>query len=105
MRDPRGNNVLHLCAMHCLQEMYQHIYNTSKTLIKREIRREYSDYILKGKKDEHLKLNLFNAGLSNDSKGFTLKVQSITIPNDLETTDQLDRWIDEEAGIKMNERL
>ena len=41
MRDTLGNNALHLCVLHSLQNMYEHIIKEAKIVLKEQINRQY----------------------------------------------------------------
>ena len=43
MLDDNGNNVLHLCVIHQLQEMYKHVRSIAESLIVRELKVAYAD--------------------------------------------------------------
>lgn len=43
MCDDYGNNVLHLCVVHQLQEMYAHVKSVAESFINRELRVAFSD--------------------------------------------------------------
>ena len=41
MKDSFGNTALHLCVIHCLEEMYDHVCKTAKRILEREIKLKY----------------------------------------------------------------
>jgi hypothetical protein len=46
-RDQHGNTVLHLCVTHNLLDMYRHVKDTAKRLVRKELTNEFADYMEK----------------------------------------------------------
>ena len=86
-----GNNVLHLCVIHSLPEMYRCVYDTATGYIGRELRKIYC---LNEKIDVG---NVMTVGLDllrlDDTNCFTKKTKEIKMPS----KEMLEKWILEEA--------
>eukprot|EP01035_Chromulina_nebulosa_P032209 gene32209-42999_t len=110
MRDAFGNTVLHLCVVHCLQNMYRHVFKTAETILKKEIKLLYVEKIaadasngpynlkdLKALDEHHMK----------DQKdlvvnmGYNVQPKSINKPQ----LDKFEDWVEFEAKVKVRERL
>jgi nicotinamidase-related amidase len=105
--DQFGNNVLHLCVLHGLSGMYEHVHNTALAVMSRRL---YNLY-LKHKEEE---INSggrkpSSAGMSikiswpdeEFRKGFVMKEKVLRITEDCETS----TWVAEEAARKVEELL
>ena len=100
MRDTYGNTVLHLCVMHCLQDMFDHVYKVAETIISREIKLMYSKlYDVAG--DQLVELESFEEK-SMISTGYNLRPQLLKIPSDEK---KYEEWVKSETHLKLQERL
>eukprot|EP01037_Dinobryon_pediforme_P018100 gene18101-18340_t len=100
MRDTNGNTVLHLCVMHGLQDMFEHVYKVAETIISREIKLVYSQlYDTDG--DQHVALESFEE-TSAITTGYGLKPKMLKIPSDEK---KYDEWVKAETFAKLQERL
>ena len=100
MRDSFGNTVLHLCVIHCLQEMFEHVYKTAENIVKREMKILYSSYHCDDDKVERGSILQENLLFSNG--GYRLKSRPILFPDN---HDQYENWLNYETKLKMDERL
>ena len=48
-RDQYGNNCLHICVLHRLDDMYKHIKNVAKSILKNEVKNAYGVYLSRQK--------------------------------------------------------
>ena len=107
MRDAFGNNVLHLCVIHCLKDMYKHVFKTAGNIIKKEIKLLYAKemcaanagpgpFLLKD-------LNILekHKEKQNVCLGYNFKPKSLYRPK----PEMVDDWVDHETKIKVEERL
>ena len=100
MRDTYGNTVLHLCVMHCLQDMFDHVYKVAETIISREIKLMYSKlYDVAG--DQYVELESFQQK-SAITTGYNLRPKLLKIPADEK---KYDEWVKSETHLKLQERL
>jgi hypothetical protein len=97
--DRFGNNVLHLCVLHGLENMYQHVCATALQLMWRKLHKLYTahqdstaaGFALQRDTDE-----------SEHSKGYRQHERVLHLPS---TPDMLFEWIRSEAQRKVDERL
>ena len=122
MRDSYGNTVLHLCVMHCLKDMFDHVYKTGRRIIAREIKLLYSksfdvcsekylNYEPFEKKSEvragyHLyetdvQLPRAEKNVTPVNENQNLNDPTI-LSNDLK---KFEEWVNDETNRKLNERL
>lgn len=86
-----GNNVLHLCVIHSLPEMYQCVYDTATSYIGRELRKIYC-LNEKTKVGDDMKKGLELLKL-DETNCFTKKTKALIMPS----KEMLEKWIIEEA--------
>ena len=99
MRDSVGNTVVHLCAIHGLKAMFQHVCKMAELIISRELKRLYSTYHEKGKNDHfYLSSDDSAAQLVN---GYKIIASKISMP----TPDKYKDWLMAETVKKLDERL
>ena len=114
MRDAFGNTVLHLCVVHCLQNMYRHVFKTAENILQKEIKRLYEEelnteidtnasdgsYYLKDLKalDEHHRTEQKDVVVN---LGYNVKPKALHKPK----KDKLNEWVEYEAKVKVQERL
>jgi len=105
--DANGNNVLHLCVIHSLKDMYEHVHSAAIAVMSRELRKAYAESLKEEANDGKVKgerkmkpLDPLDAEFE-ETKGFRLKEKTMTVP----PQDKLDEWVSNEARIKVDERL
>ena len=99
MRDSVGNTVIHLCAIHGLKAMFQHVCKVAEQIISRELKLLYSSYHEKGKKHQfYLSSDDSGAHLVN---GYKIVAGRISMP----TADKYRDWLVDETVKKLDERL
>ena len=102
MRDSFGNTVLHLCVIHCLKTMYQHVHKTAENIIRRELKLLYTNVIQNDIKSNILKTYNLTAHDTTDSTvGFSLYAKKLRRPR----VGRVEEWVTYEAKMKMEERL
>ena len=94
MRDMYGNTMLHLCVMHGLTGMFDHILSVASTILKRELQLWYSQQIVDLSKAIPFRL-------PDATSGHSLKDSPLTLPDD----DHRKEWLNSEVKKKLNERL
>ena len=102
MRDSFGNTVIHLCAIHGLRKMFQHVCTTAETIIFRELKLLYSNNIEKdpGRSRSYILSKAVDI-VSEGFVGYKLLSSGVTLP----TPDKYDTWLIEETKNKLDERL
>ena len=101
MRDSFGNTIVHLCAIHGLKSMFQHVCETAKTTIRQELQLLNSSNIRDDpNRSMSYKLSEVDS-ISHGQVGYKLKGSSVKLP----PPDQLDKWLISETKNKMDERL
>ncbi len=104
MRDTRGNTVLHLCALHCLQDMYKHVQNTAEAIINRELKIHYAKATSIEKKNvgDVLKMHDFDLPFDVDTQpSYSIEPRVVRLP----IAAKYDDWLEKETRIKLEERL
>ena len=102
MRDSYGNTVLHLCVRHCLENMFDHVYNVARTTISREIKLQYINLKTnEAEVDTEFHLKSDKEIERNIRTGYAVKYEKLYLPSD----DNLDEWLAKETSVKINERL
>ena len=102
LRDSFGNTALHLCAIHGLQTMFQHICETAEAIISRELQLLYFDNVRADpKREKSYTLSAVVDRAVGIKAGHKLIGSSVMLP----PPDQLDKWLVEETRKKMDERL
>ena len=101
LRDSFGNTVVHLCAIHGLKAMFQHVCETAATIIYRELRLLYSNKIREDPKGKQSYLLSEVDSISLEQVGFKLIGSSVMLP----PREQFDEWLKAETRNKMDERL
>ena len=99
--DEKGNNILHLCVLHGLDQMYTHVYNTALQVMGRKI---HSFYIARSEQhsSEHNAFTLDTPFNTEDVYGYVMKETVLHMPHD---PSNLKAWIEESARTKVDERL
>lgn len=101
MRDKVGNTVLHLCAIHGLDAMFEHVYKTAESIIMRELKVLYSKYAA----DDVHRVKLYDLSdverLTRSSAGYSLRPKKIRLP----APEKYFEWLRVETKIKLDERL
>ena len=103
MRDSVGNTVLHLCVVHCLEDMYRHVYKTAETILKREIKLLYTREIVPDRRPAatyELK-DLSRLKEHGICLGYNIEPKVLKRPQQ----DKLEEWVNYEAKMKVEERL
>ena len=103
MRDSFGNTVLHLCVIHCLQEMFEHVYKTAERMIIQNIKVLYSRMKLEEKKGKkYLLVDIENCLDKQEGKGYSLYPRkALQCPEDHNYLS----WLRNETNAKMEECL
>ena len=104
MRDTFGNNVLHLCVIHGLKDMYRHVYTTAETILKREIKLLYAQTIATSSSSgpfELQDLSVLEKHSSTKSLGYNFKPKTLKRPR----IEKFEEWVNYEARMKVEERL
>ena len=102
MRDSFGNTVLHLCVIHCLVNMYKHVYKIAQSIIERELKLLYVNVIQNDQKANELNTYELSPHDTNDSTvGFSLISKKLRCPRH----GKFEEWVSYEAKVKMEERL
>ena len=99
MRDSVGNTVVHLCAIHGLKAMFQHVCKMAETIISRELKLIYSNNIGKGKKKSR-NINITSI-VDVVNNGYKLISPKLHIPQ----PDKYEDWLLDETKKKLDERL
>jgi nicotinamidase/pyrazinamidase len=101
--DCLGNTILHLCVLHGLQDMYEHVYNTAINVVSRELRKLYAKYVEENPKvgTRMHGLELFEPADREAIKGYTVRSKILEMPE----RHKLDEWVATEAKRKVDERL
>ena len=98
MRDTYGNTVLHLCVMHCLQDMFDHVYKVAETIITRELKILYAkQYESHG----HFETESFETK-SKIVTGYHIRPRITQFPAD---SRKYEEWVISETTAKLKERL
>ena len=97
MRDAYGNSMLHLCVIHGLTDMFQHVLSIAATILKREIQLSYSNKVT----EERLRSTCFSLPAMEHSSGFSLAESSLEIPD----PNKFESWVLSSARQKIDERL
>ena len=100
MRDSHGNTVLHLCVMHCLKDMFDHVYEVASRIISREIKLAYSKRFENGPVAQ-LKYEPFEKKAARNA-GYHLRETIIKLPED---DRKFNEWVSVQTHIKLKERL
>jgi len=98
MRDAYGNTVLHLCVMHCLKEMFDHVYNTAETIISRNLKIMYAKHRESSGHHPHHQ----NESNSRIVTGYQIRPRKVQYPTDIR---EYEEWLISGAKTKLNERL
>lgn len=99
--DKFGNNILHLCVLHGLDAMYEHVYNTALQVMARRIQ---SFYIARSEQ-QPVDYSAFTLDSSIDEEemtGYVMKETVLHMPTD---PTNLQTWLDEGASRKVDERM
>jgi hypothetical protein len=100
--DKYGNNVLHLCVLHGLENMYQHICDTALQVLRRKLHKLYTGYYT------HQDSTAAGFALQRDTdesehlKGYRQHEKVLYLPS---SPDTLFEWVHSEAQRKVDERL
>ena len=98
MRDSVGNTVLHLCAIHGLEAMFEHVYKTAESIIVRELKILYSKH---SSTDKH-QTGLYDLPqVWKGEAGYSLHPKKIRLP----VPEKYHEWLHAETKVKMDERL
>jgi hypothetical protein len=100
--DKFGNNALHLCVLHGLDRMYQHVYNTAVQVMRLKIHTLYARHCshkISEAVSPTLKLDFEDLV---DCQGFRRREKVLRLPSG---PDALRGWIPTEARRKVDERL
>ena len=97
MRDAHGNTMLHLCVIHGLTDMFQHVLSIASTILKREIQLSYSNKVT----EDRLPSKSFSLSTMDHTSGFSLAESSLEIPDQ----NKFESWVLLSARQKIDERL
>jgi hypothetical protein len=111
IRDHFGNNCLHLAVHHKLKEMYDHILESAKNFLKRDIKTAYAKQLTYGGETsqtitfptlhETMKSFLRDFGL-DELYGYDRKESPLKMPED---SSQFDTWLQKAVNEKLKERF
>jgi nicotinamidase/pyrazinamidase len=99
--DSAGNNVLHLCALHSLTEMYEHVFSTALKVMRRELRALFARNTQSGFPVGKIVHGLKKLETGYSAKGYIVRSKVLHHPS----REKLDDWVDGEAHRKVDERL
>ena len=97
MRDSYGNTMLHLCVIHGLTDMFEHVLSIASTILKRDIQLSYSN---KASEEVH-NTDTFYLPEIEHASGYNLPESSLRLPE----PDRYETWVLSEARQKIDERL
>ena len=100
MRDSCGNTLLHLCVIHGLSKMYDHILEIATTVISRELQFIYGQKRLE-LSDEFESFTLSSYDSMSMSSGYNLPSKPLQLPS----PDMYEKWLVSEVRTKLYERL
>eukprot|EP01038_Epipyxis_sp_PR26KG_P005581 gene5581-7706_t len=99
-QDDRGNTALHLCVLRCLPDMYNHVLKTAKSIIRRELKLKYSDYVLKYGERAQGEFPLHDFG-KELGPAYLPSPKLLRIPK----KEMYDEWLEKESNIKIDDLL
>ena len=98
MRDSVGNTVLHLCAIHGLESMFEHVYKTAESIVSRELKVLYA----KNNEVDKNRTGLYDlVDVSKGAAGYRHHSKKIRLP----VQERYHEWLHLETKVKMEERL
>jgi ankyrin repeat protein len=101
--DKFGNNALHLCVLHGLENMYQHVYNTALQVMRRKVHTLYTDHCAEQPvPTTGFTLKCEIEGTDDFNKGYRLQEKVLHLPPNQEAVRE---WVQTEARRKVDERL
>ena len=100
MRDSCGNTLLHLCVIHGLSKMYDHILEIASTVISREMQFLYGQKRLE-LTDGFDSFTLSSCESVSMNSGYNLPSKPLQLPS----SDMYEKWLVSEVRTKLNERL
>ena len=100
MRDSCGNTLLHLCVIHGLSKMFEHVLSIATTVVSRELQCLYAKKRLEGVNDfEAFDLSSYES-FAHET-GYHLPPKRLYLPS----PDLFEKWLKTEVRQKVDERL
>lgn len=100
MRDSFGNTLLHLCVIHGLSNMFDHVLHVATTVISRELQCAYAEQVLEQRKSKK-KSRLVDYESLSQTSGHNLRPRPLQMP----APNKFEAWLVEEIKRKVDERL
>ena len=101
MRDSCGNTLLHLCVIHGLSKMYDHILEIASTVISRELQFLYGQKRLEVTDGGIDSFTMSSCESVSMNSGYNLPAKPLQLPS----PDMYEKWLVSEVRTKLDERL